>query len=429
MQRSNLAFAHRALLAPSFYGWRVVAAAFVLAAFGWGIGFYGPPVFLGVICAGRGWPAPQVSSAISAHFLVGAVAGAGLPYWYRRFGIPAVTKAAALSLALGILGWANATTPSQLFVAAAFSGAGWAAMSAAAVNAIVSPWFVHARPTALAMAYNGGSIGGVVFSPLWVAAIATLGFPIAAAAIGSLVAVTVWLLSDLVFGRTPQQMGLRPDGHGAAPSAASITLCGARSLPGASLWRDRKFLTLAAGMGLGLFAQIGLVAHLFSLLTPALGAQQAGWAMSLATALAIAGRTIVGWFLPVAADRRLVACLSYALQMIGSIAFALAAGNSVPLLLLGIVLFGIGFGNATSLPPLIAQVEFADEDVQRVVALIVAVAQTGYAFAPAVFGLLRAPAPLLPDDAAALTLFVVAALVQGLAIAAMLAGRHAASRR
>jgi hypothetical protein len=31
----------------AFYGWRVVNRAFVLAAFGWGVGFYGPPVFLG----------------------------------------------------------------------------------------------------------------------------------------------------------------------------------------------------------------------------------------------------------------------------------------------------------------------------------------------------------------------------------------------
>ena len=30
------------------------------------------------------------------------------------------------------------------------------------------------------MAYNGGSVGGIVFSPLWVAAIAGLGFPLAA---------------------------------------------------------------------------------------------------------------------------------------------------------------------------------------------------------------------------------------------------------
>jgi hypothetical protein len=29
-----------------FYGWRIVGAAFVLAVFGWGLGFYGPPIYL-----------------------------------------------------------------------------------------------------------------------------------------------------------------------------------------------------------------------------------------------------------------------------------------------------------------------------------------------------------------------------------------------
>ena len=39
-----------------FYGWTVVRAAFVLAALGWGLGFYAPPVFLGVIRESTGWP-------------------------------------------------------------------------------------------------------------------------------------------------------------------------------------------------------------------------------------------------------------------------------------------------------------------------------------------------------------------------------------
>jgi len=97
-----------------------------------------------------------------------------------------------------------------------------------------------------------------------------------------------------------------------------------------------------------------------------------------------------------------------------------------PLLLLGIVLFGIGFGNSTSLPPLIAQVEFVAEDVPRAVALIVAFAQGAYAFAPAVFGLIREFAPHSTGAAAgaAPALFLAAALVQALAIGAFLAGRR-----
>jgi len=58
-----------------FYGWRVVHAAFVLAVFGWGIAFYGPPVFLSVIHESRGWSIFLISTAISLQYLVGAVTG------------------------------------------------------------------------------------------------------------------------------------------------------------------------------------------------------------------------------------------------------------------------------------------------------------------------------------------------------------------
>ena len=143
-------------------------------------------------------------------------------------------------------------------------------------------------------------------------------------------------------------------------------------------------------MALGLFAQIGLLAHLFSLVVPALGPQGAGLAMSLATGAAIAGRTAFGWLMPAGADRRRVAAASYLVQLVGSVLLLVAGMQDPMIVLAGIVLFGFGIGNATSLPPLIAQVEFARDDVARVVALIVAVGQAGYAFAPAAFGALRA---------------------------------------
>ena len=37
-----------------FFGWRVVGAAFVLAVLGWGIGFYGPPIYLQAVQENRG---------------------------------------------------------------------------------------------------------------------------------------------------------------------------------------------------------------------------------------------------------------------------------------------------------------------------------------------------------------------------------------
>jgi MFS family permease len=286
---ANMAAAKQSM----FYGWRVVAAAFVLAVFGWGLGFYGPPIYLHAVEEARGWPLGLVSSAVTLHFLVGAIFTANLPQLYGRFGVPAVTKAGAVALAGGVAGWAVAQEPWQLFVATFFSGAGWVAMSAAAINAIIAPWFVRARPAALSMAYNGASVGGVVFSPLWVAAITWLGFPGAAAAIGMVTAVTVWLLAAIVFAKTPLEMALTPDGD--VPGAASaMSARSQKPLPGKLLWRDAGFLTLAAGMAFGLFAQIGLLAHLFSMLVPALGTQAAGLAMGGATAAAIGGRSLVG---------------------------------------------------------------------------------------------------------------------------------------
>jgi hypothetical protein len=186
------------------------------------------------------------------------------------------------------------------------------------------------------------------------------------------------------------------------------------------LWANATFITLAAGMALGLFAQIGLLAHLFSLLVPALGTQGAGLAAGMATAAAIVGRTLIGWLMPVGADRRLYACVSYGVQIVGALAFLMAAGGNVSLLLVGVVLFGAGIGNATSLPPLIAQVEFAPQDVVRVVPAIVAISQASYAFAPAVFGLLREAS----TTATVPHLFIATMLIQGAAIVMLLLGRR-----
>jgi hypothetical protein len=402
----------------------VVGAAFMLAVFGWGMGFYGPPVYLHAVQAARGWPLPLISTAVTMHFVIGAIVVANLPMMHRRFGVATVTKAGALLAGVGVFGWAVATAPWQLFVASALSGAGWAAMGAAAINAIVAPWFVHTRPAALAMAYNGASIGGVVFSPLWVVAIEAVGFPLAAAAVGLVVTLATWALAGLMLSRTPGEMGLRPDGDPPGTPIVSTASASAPLRSGPRLWRDLTFLTLAAAMAVGLFAQIGLIAHLFSLLVPALGVQQAGLAMGLATASAIVGRTVVGWLMPAGADRRLVACASYAVQIAGCVAFMLAAGSSVPLLYAGIVLFGAGIGNATSLPPLIVQMEFVEHEVARVVALIVAIAQGTYAFAPLAFGLIRELAPQAAAGSSATGVFAAAALLQGFAICALTAGRR-----
>lgn len=414
--------------ARAFFGWRVMWAAFVVAIFGWGFGFYGPPVFLHAIERARGWSIALISAAVTLHYLAGAVVIANMPALYRRFGVPAVTKASAACAALGVLGWALAEAPWQLFAATLVSGIGWAGTGGLAINMMVSPWFDRRRPAALSTAYNGASVGGVLFSPIWVALIDRVGFAGAAAGMGVLMVVTLWVLSERYFALTPTDLGTYPDGElGPGPGPAPARE-GPRALPGRALWMDRAFVTYVAGFSIGLFAQAGIIAHLVSLLVPAVGPFGAGLAAGLATTCAILGRTLVGWLLPAGADRRVVAALTYLVQVGGCAAFLVSQGQSVPLLLVGIVLFGVGIGNVTSLPPLIAQSEFARIDVPRAVALCTAIGQATYAFAPAIFGALRGWAAASESHPLEITLFfLVAATIQLLAAGAYLAGRR--SRR
>lgn len=408
-----------------FFGSTVVRAAFVLALFGWGVGFYSPPVFLHAVVERTGWPLQWVSMAVTLHFLLGAVVVAGLPRIHRKFGMPSTTLGGAVLLALGVVGWAKAGQPWQLFIAAAMTGAGWVTMGAAAINAIISPWFVHSRPMALAKAYNGASIGGVIFSPLWVALMSLMGFTRAAALVGACMVLVVAAIALRVITKTPQGLGQQADGGAGGVFGRTVTSSHAKPLPGALLWCDRGFLTLAAAMALSLFAQIGLVAHLYGLLATALSAQTAGFLMALATACAIGGRTVVAKLMPADADRRVVLCMSYAVQMVGSIALLAATDQQTTLIVGGVCLFGLGIGNATSMPPLIAQAEFVKTDIARVVALIVAISQGLYAFAPAAFAAL-----LVSENAAHPRLgagtqgyFLAALAFQAMAVASMLAGR------
>lgn len=404
-------------MSSRFFGRKVVLAAFMTALFGWGVGFYGPPVFLYAVTQRTAWPVSLCSAAVTLHFLAGTLVVVNLPRLYQSLGMSRVSLLGSLLLCTGIYGWAVAQEPWQLFVAATLSGFGWVTMGAAAINAMIAPWFVSGRPAALSIAYNGASIGGVVFSSGWIYLINHLGFPRAALLVSALTLALVGFLAWRVYGVRPEHLGQHPDGADSAPSEQEATQSATESL----LRRDPRFITLASSMALGLFAQIGLIAHMFLLLTPLLSDTQAGFAMGLATTAAIVGRLLVGRCMPSGADRRIVACASYGSQLLGCL--LLMAMHAWPgFVWVGIALFGAGIGNATSLPPLIAQAEFPRHLTQRVVSLIVAIAQGSYAFAPAAFGLLKS---LATGPWSGWPLFGLAAALQVAAMLLLVLGRRA----
>jgi MFS family permease len=395
-----------------------------VAVFGWGLGFYGPPVYLEVVRQTRGWPVALISGAVTLHFLVGLLIIPALPFLHRRFGLPVVTFIAALCMASGVLGWALANTLLQLYAAALLTGVGWSALGAVAITDIVAPWFAAKRPLALGVAFNGGSVGGVIFSPLWVILIHRIGFIPSALTVGTIMVIVLGALALFVLGRSPQSLGQRPDGESEKTASGLInSIPATASIPvRESLWRDRAFLTLCSGMTLALFAQTGVVAHLVSVLVPALGTQGAGWAAGLSGLSAVIGRLLVGWRAKGTSDWRVIAAVSLAFQVAGCLVVAFTGGSHIAIMVSGVVLFGFGVGNAISVPPVIANLEFSPQDTARVVALIVAISQGAYAVAPALFGVLRQ----VGSDS---IIFLAAAVIQGLAVVAYLFGRNVAKTR
>ena len=392
-----------------FFGWRVVAASFMLALFAWGIGFYGPSVYLHALHARQGWSPGLVGAAITLHFLASALLAARLPGLHRRFGLPSATRAGVLASALGVAAWGAATQPWMLVPAALLTAIGWALTSAAAIAVWVSPWFDRRRPMALAMAYNGASAGGIIFVPLWAWLIGWLGFAQAALWVALGTGGLGWWLAGRYLGATPASLGQHVDG-GSAPPPPRPRLPAATT----SLWRQPRFRSISAAFALGLAAQIGLITVLYSLLVPGLGEQGAGLVVSLATAGAVLGRTLVGWLLPPGLDRRLATAANLALQCSGSLAMVAADGTAW-LLVVGSLLFGLGIGNLLSFQPLIAQAEWPPEEVPQVMASLTAINQGFYAFAPAAFGALLqwGGAWSAPALAGALQLAAALVLLQG----------------
>ena len=352
-------------------GWKVVWVAFVVAVFGWGIGFYGPAVYMPALHATRGWSISMISSAVTAHYLVSAALIAWLPEGYRRFGVARITFAGALLAGLGATLWANVQQPWQFVPALLVSGLGWAATSGAALNAMVAPWFDRERPKAISLAFNGASVGGILFVPLWAVLISTFGLPVAALVLGGAMIATLCPLALCFLAKPPPL----------AQAAVAVP-----ALSRTVLIRQRAFVTISIAFALGMFAQIGLIAHLIARLTPDFGPGLAAAAISAVTLCAILGRALLGWLLG-DRDRRIATAANLAMQAAGSVLLAL--GDGVGALAAGCLLFGLGVGNLVSLPPLIAQREFRAADVGTVVALVIAINQAVFAFAPAVFGWLR----------------------------------------
>jgi MFS family permease len=355
-----------------FYGWYVVAAAFFVALCSWGFGFYGPGVYLASLRTLHGWPATWVSAAVTLYYLCGATwivfAGDAI----ERFGPRRVVLAGASAMAAGVALLPAAQAPWHVYPAFVIMSFGWAAMSGAAVNALVAPWFDEKRGLAISLALNGSSCGGIFVTPLLVYLTTTLGF-----ARGLYVALAAMLLVMIPVAIV---LGRRPPNLETGAAGASLPWNRRTAL------RDRAFVTIAIPFALGLMAQVGFLTHQLTYLMTSLGPQSAALAVSATTIAAVLGRTGTG-FIVDRLDRRVMSSANFALQIVGLA--TLLRPDSMLLIYAGCVLYGLGVGNLVTLPSLIVQREFPRQDFSRIVSLIMSLNQFTFAFGPTILGALR----------------------------------------
>jgi MFS family permease len=369
-----------------YHGWLIVAAAFLVAVFGWGLGFYGLGIYLVALRDQHAWPAADIASGITGYYILSAAltfffAGAA----FERYGARRVVAVGMLAMGAGVAALTAVTCLWQVYLAFAVMAVGCATMTGASISIIVAPWFDRRRGFALSLALNGASVGGLIMAPLLIFLIDRFGFAAALQlAAASMVVVLVPLLAFVMRPRRPGERHWADDP--AAPADARGADSPAAPFNPAATLRDPRFLTIAVPFALGLTAQVGFLTHQVAFLAPIIGTATAGWAVSLTTCAAVIGRLGIGLFVD-RVDRRVTAGANFLVQM--SAMGILMSIWSAPALLAGCFLFGLGLGNLISLPALIVQEEFPKRDFARLVSMIVAINQFTFAFGPGLLGWLQ----------------------------------------
>jgi MFS family permease len=374
--------------APSgvFYGWRVVAACFVIAAVTWALGLFGASVYLQAVTSAHGWPVAEVSFAITLFFLVSASIQRVVGRSIDRYGPRPVLTIGAFCLGLGVALIGQVRAPWQLYPCFALIGIGWSTLSTTGISATVAPWFERHQGRSMTLAIMGASVGAIAGVPLLLLALQRLGLERGLIAAGL---AAVIILLPLVLGvlryRGPADLGLARDGEPIA--VASRGEPARRSSPVAANGRPRILLwTAAAGFALALTVQIGFITHHVALASPLLGVAGAGLLVSATGVTAFIGRLILARIVD-RVDVRLLA-MSIMLVQTGAL-LALAAWPTMPVLIGASLVYGYGIGHITTLGPVVVRREFGAEAFGATYGAAATAIQLTSAMGPALLGLLR----------------------------------------
>ena len=285
---------------PFFYGWLLVAIAFITMALGVNARTAFSLLFPAVLDE-FGWDRGVAAGAFSFGFVVSAVVTPFVGRLMDLRGPRVVVELGVLTMGAGLILASIVREPWQLYLTlGALVGGGVNCLAYTGQSLYLTNWFVRRRGLALSIAFSGVGVGSITILPWFAWLIGSAGWRTACVAFGILLIVLLGPVNLLLRGR-PEDMGLRPDGlisndissdqveNVVDPAWAAVDWTLGRAL------RTRRFWWLAVGYFCGLFSWYAVQVHQTKyLIEIGFGPGEAAWALGLVSLVAVPGQVVLG---------------------------------------------------------------------------------------------------------------------------------------
>ncbi|MDY6905001.1 MAG: MFS transporter [Thermodesulfobacteriota bacterium] len=195
-----------------YYGWYIVAVAFVANFMAVGTGLYAVNAFLEPLCQARGWTRTQVSLALMLGTPFGLTAQLVYGTLILRLGIKRLMVFGAIIAGTAFALIFRVSSLWQFYLLYILLYIGNGAYGGIVANAAVSNWFVNKRGKALGIATAGMTLSGAILPFVAMVMIVHLGMETTALIVGMAI-LSVAPLALLVIVNWPEDRGLLPDGE------------------------------------------------------------------------------------------------------------------------------------------------------------------------------------------------------------------------
>lgn len=286
---------------PFYYGWLIVAVAFVTMA----IGVTARTAFsllLPPLIDEFHWDRGLAAGAFSFGFLVSAILSPIVGRVIDARGPRIVILTGVVLMSAGLFLAPYIASPTQFYATlGVLVGGGANMMTYTAHSQFLPNWFVRRRALAISIAFSGVGVGAIVLLPWLQSIILGQGWRAACTAIGLLVLMVAPLA--LLVRKRPQDIGLLPDGADApAPSAGTRPATNIVDVAWAATeWtlaralRTRRFWWIVLAYFCGVAAWYAVQVHQTKYLTEiGFTPVVAAWALGAVAVVAIPGQILLG---------------------------------------------------------------------------------------------------------------------------------------